>query len=69
MIMIDKKRILRLTFGGFFFAVLYSIAISIVTGFELMVFLQNTLILTLIFFVVINITDFLFRFLLNRKRK
>ncbi len=67
--MINKGRILRLTFGGFIFAALYSIGISIATGFEFMAFLQNTLILTLIFFVVINITDFLIRFLLNRKRK
>lgn len=67
--MFEKRKLLKRLFGGFLFATLYSIGISIVTGFELMAFLQNVFILTVIFFVVTTITEFLFRLLSNSRRK
>lgn len=66
--MINKRRILKLAFASFVFAVVYSIGLSVTTGFELSAFLKNTLVLTVIFVIVTNIVDFLLQILLKAKR-
>lgn len=66
--MFNKKRILRLCFASFLFAVLYSIGLSITTGFEITAFVKSTLILTVIFIIIVNIVDILLKILLNRNR-
>lgn len=67
--MFEKKKLLKKLSIGFLFATLYSISVSVVTGFEFMAFLRNTVILTFIFFIVTNISEFLFNLFLNGRRK
>ncbi|MEG0006350.1 MAG: hypothetical protein RR730_11050 [Clostridium sp.] len=67
--MFDKARFIRLAFTSFFFAVIYSIGLSVVDGFAVGTFVKITLLLTVIFIVVLNIVDFIIRFFKKSKRK
>ncbi|MEG0641151.1 MAG: hypothetical protein RR515_01015 [Clostridium sp.] len=66
---INKGRIIKLAFASFLFAVLYSIGISIATNFVFIVFLKMTISLTVIFFIVMNVVDFVLNYFINLKRK